>query len=63
MGDAGILVPQGDSRAFADGLRRLLDDPQLRLSLGRQAALRALELPDEDDAARAARAAYEEVSR
>ena len=63
VGDAGILVPQGDSRAFADGLRRLLDDPQLRLSLGRQAALRALELPDEDDAARAARAAYEEVSR
>jgi glycosyltransferase involved in cell wall biosynthesis len=52
--DAGIL---------AAGLRRLLDDPELRVELGRKAALRALDLPTEDDAAAAARSAYAEVSR
>ncbi|WP_019159837.1 glycosyltransferase [Brevibacterium senegalense] len=61
--DAGILVPAGDSRAFAAGLRRLLDDPGLRQELGRKAALRALDLPTEEDAAAAARSAYAEVSR
>jgi glycosyltransferase involved in cell wall biosynthesis len=61
--DAGILVPAGDARAFAAGLRRLLDDPELRVELGRKAALRALDLPTEDDAAAAARSAYAEVSR
>ncbi len=63
VGDAGILVPQGDSQAFAAGLRRLLGDTQLRTALGRQAALRALDLPDEQDAAQTVRAAYTEVSR
>lgn len=63
VGDAGILVPSGDATAFAAGLRRLLDDEDLRTELGRKAALRALELPTEEDAAHAARAAYTEVSR
>lgn len=63
VGDAGILVPQGDAQAFAAGLRRLLEDPQLRADLGRKAALRALELPNEEDAAQTVRAAYTEVSR
>lgn len=63
VGDAGILVPQGDSHAFAAGLRSLLDDPRLRAELGRSAALRALDLPDEEEAAQTVRAAYAEVSR
>jgi hypothetical protein len=33
------------------------------VELGRKAALRALDLPTEDDAAAAARSAYAEVSR
>ncbi|SMY12506.1 glycosyltransferase family 4 protein [Brevibacterium jeotgali] len=63
VGDAGILVPQGDPQAFAAGLRTLLDDSQLRADLGRRAALRALDLPDEEEAAQTVRAAYTEVSR
>lgn len=63
VGDAGILVPPGDPRAFAAGLRRLLADPALRAELGARAAQRARDLPDEDEASRTVRAAYAEVSR
>lgn len=63
VGDAGILVPSGDADAFAAGLRRLLEDADVRYELGRAAALRALGLPSEEDAAAAARSAYAEVSR
>ncbi len=36
VGDAGILVPPGDSRALADGIVSLLDDPERRNRLGEE---------------------------
>lgn len=40
-GASGILVPGGDPQALALALRRLEDDPDLRRTLARQAAVRA----------------------
>ena len=40
VGDAGILVPVRDSRAIASALKRLVNDPQLRQSLGAAARRR-----------------------
>jgi glycosyltransferase involved in cell wall biosynthesis len=37
----GIVVPNGDTKAFADALLRLLDDPALAVRLGREGAVRA----------------------
>ena len=36
-GDTVLYVPSGDVGAFADAVERLLDDPDLRLSLARRA--------------------------
>jgi glycosyltransferase involved in cell wall biosynthesis len=36
-GETGLLVPPGDPRALAAGVRRLLDDPALAASLGARA--------------------------
>ncbi|WP_035282029.1 glycosyltransferase family 4 protein [Brevibacterium album] len=58
VGDAGILVPEGDSAAFAAALRRIIEDPALREELGHRAAQRALELPDEARAAEILLEAY-----
>jgi glycosyltransferase involved in cell wall biosynthesis len=40
VGDAGMLVPVRDPRAIAGALKRLVDDPQLRQSLGAAARRR-----------------------
>jgi glycosyltransferase involved in cell wall biosynthesis len=40
VGDAGILVPVRDSRAIGRALKRLVDDPELRQSLGAAARRR-----------------------
>lgn len=40
-GADGVLVAPGDAHALADALRRLLDDAELRLSMGRKARERA----------------------
>jgi glycosyltransferase involved in cell wall biosynthesis len=36
----GVVVPPGDVRALADGVRRLLDDPAAAAALGRRARAR-----------------------
>ena len=36
-GDTLLYVPSGDTDAFADAVERLIDDPDLRLELGRKA--------------------------
>ncbi|MGB7755649.1 MAG: glycosyltransferase family 4 protein [Salinisphaera sp.] len=48
--DAGLAVPPGDSEALADGLRRLLSDPDAYASLAAGASRAAAALPDWDDA-------------
>jgi glycosyltransferase involved in cell wall biosynthesis len=41
--ETGVLVQPGDTRAFVGGLRRLLDDPELRRRMGQRGRERALE--------------------
>jgi len=41
--ETGLLVQPGDTRAFVGGLRRLLDDPELRRRMGQRGRERALE--------------------
>jgi glycosyltransferase involved in cell wall biosynthesis len=41
-GETGLVVPPGDGSALAAALRRLLDEPELRALIGRQARERAL---------------------
>ncbi len=41
-GETALLVPPGDTEAWANAIMRLRDDPALRLSLGRRARGRAL---------------------
>jgi rhamnosyl/mannosyltransferase len=41
-GITGLTVAPRDSRALAEALKRLLGDPDLRLTLGRKAQERAL---------------------
>lgn len=36
-GETGLLVPHGDAEALADGLQRLITEPELRTRMGRQA--------------------------
>ncbi len=52
VGDAGLLVPSGDVRAFARQIQRLAEDPQLRAVLTRRARERAGELTWEVSAER-----------
>lgn len=42
-GETGLLVPPGDADALADGIRQLLEEPELRARLGQAAAQRAAE--------------------
>jgi glycosyltransferase involved in cell wall biosynthesis len=43
IGDAGLIFHEGDERELAGHLRRLMDDPSLRQSLGRRGRQRVLE--------------------
>jgi glycosyltransferase involved in cell wall biosynthesis len=42
-GVSGLLVPPGDALALRDGIERLLDNPNLRLTLGSQARCKVKE--------------------
>jgi glycosyltransferase involved in cell wall biosynthesis len=42
VGDAGLLVPEGDAAALREAIARLLADRQLRAELGRRGRLRVL---------------------
>jgi glycosyltransferase involved in cell wall biosynthesis len=50
--DAGLLVPPDDAAALAEAVRRLLDDPKERRSLGDAAFAHVRSLPSWDDTAR-----------
>jgi glycosyltransferase involved in cell wall biosynthesis len=43
IGNAGLVVTEGDATALRDGIARLLVDPELRAELGRRGRLRVLE--------------------
>jgi glycosyltransferase involved in cell wall biosynthesis len=56
IGDAGIVVPQGDAKALAAAVRRLMDDHTLRHDLSERGRARArAEFSDAEIAARTAR--------
>jgi glycosyltransferase involved in cell wall biosynthesis len=61
--DAAVLVPPGDARRLADGVRAVLTDEVLAARLRQAATARALTLPDEDTAVLAALAEYDAVTR
>jgi glycosyltransferase involved in cell wall biosynthesis len=42
IGDAGLIVPEGDVRALADGLRRVMHDADLRRRMAEQGRQRVL---------------------
>jgi glycosyltransferase involved in cell wall biosynthesis len=46
LGDAGVVVPAGDTGAMAEAVVALLDDPVARDELGVRAAARARDLWD-----------------
>jgi glycosyltransferase involved in cell wall biosynthesis len=60
--DAALLVPAGDARRLADGVRAVLTDEVLAARLRKAAAARGRALPSEDDAIAAALAEYKIVT-
>jgi glycosyltransferase involved in cell wall biosynthesis len=61
--DAAVLVPYGDAERLAAEVRRLLDDDQVRRALQAKARERGRQLPDADDACRAALELYRDLLR
>lgn len=61
--DGGLLVEPGSPRALADGIRKLVDDPELRRTLGRQARSAVLERRTADAMAASMAEVYERVLR
>lgn len=60
-GETGLLVPPGDAVALAAAIRSLADDPELRIRLGRNGRMRALELFTATSMAHAFDSAYREA--
>lgn len=61
VGDAGLIVPEGDAAALAAALKRLYDDPQLRAQLGQRGRQRALQYFTHERIARLTYEAYAQV--
>jgi glycosyltransferase involved in cell wall biosynthesis len=59
VGDAGLIVPQGNAGALAEALTRLYGDPQLRADLGRRGRKRVLQRFTHACVAQLTYAAYE----
>jgi glycosyltransferase involved in cell wall biosynthesis len=57
----GLLVEPGSPRALADGIRKLIEDPELRRSLGRRARSAVLERRNADVMAAAMAALYDRL--
>jgi glycosyltransferase involved in cell wall biosynthesis len=62
-GVSGIIVPKGDVRACEAGLLRLLDDPELRSSLGAGARARYLNYHTPEAMTRTTETLFEELVR
>lgn len=60
-GETGFLVPAGSESALAAALRKVIDDPQLRLRLGRAGRLRFTQLFLLADQQRLTRGVYQDV--
>jgi glycosyltransferase involved in cell wall biosynthesis len=63
VGEAALLVPAGQADALERAVSRVLDDSALSVRLGAAAALRATELPTEDDAVDQLVALYRKLGR
>jgi len=61
VGEAGLVVPEGDAAALCEALRRLMTDPELRLDLGRRGRERALEYFTQASVARRTVEVYRQV--
>src|ERR671933_2077943 len=61
IGDAGIVVPEGDSVALRTAIARLRDDPAQRRDLAERGRARVLALFTQQSVARRTHAAYQEM--
>ncbi len=61
IGEGGLIVPEGDAAALADGLRRLMDDPAYRAELGSKGRARVLARFTHAQVAAATVAVYREM--
>lgn len=61
IGDAGMVVPEGDARALAEGIRLLGESPELRADYVRRGRERVLSQFTQEQVARRTVALYEQV--
>jgi glycosyltransferase involved in cell wall biosynthesis len=61
IGDAGLVVPEGDAAALRGALQRLIDEPALVEELGRRGRERFLGRFTQEQVARATVGVYREV--
>jgi glycosyltransferase involved in cell wall biosynthesis len=61
-GVTGLVVPRGNSKALAQAIRALLEDPQRRRRMGQAGRARALRLFDWDRSAEQFEEIYREIA-